>query len=141
MKRLFFAASFIACLLSFSSFANEKNLPDALQSFYKTFRSVQNVNWTEVDNMLRIGFVQDGHQKFAYYSNDELVVVATEIKTEDLPETLKSQLSEYKGYVVTQVYELSSNKDKEYCVAMENSSKHIVLKGKTKWKTFVGERL
>ena len=140
MKRLFFAASVMACLLTFPSFANEKNLPDALQSFYKTFRSAQNVNWTEVDDMLRIGFVQDGHQKFAYYSNDELVVVATEIKREELPETLKSQLLEYSGYVVTQAYELTKNKDKEYCVVMESNSRHIVLKGKNKWKTFVGSR-
>ena len=140
MKRLFLA-SLAACLLSLSSFANDKNVPDALQSFYNTFRSAQNVNWTEVDDMLRIGFVLDGHQKFAYYSNDELVVVASEIKTEELPETLKAQLSEYKGYVVTQAYELTKNKSKEYCVVMQNSSRHIVLKGKNKWKTFVDARL
>ncbi len=140
MKRLFLA-SLAACLLSLSSFANDKNLPDALQSFYNTFRSAQNVNWTEVNDMLRIGFVLDGHQMFAYYSNDELVVVATEIKTEELPETLKAQLSEYKGYVVTEAYELTKNKSKEYCVIMENSSKRIILKGKNKCKTFVDPRL
>ena len=140
MKRLFLA-SLAACLLSLSSFANDKNVPDALQSFYNTFRSAQNVNWTEVDDMLRIGFVLDGHQKFAYYSNDELVVVASEIKTEELPETLKAQLSEYKGYVVTEVYEFTKNKSKQYCVIMENASKRIILKGKNKWKTFVAPGL
>jgi hypothetical protein len=140
MKRLFLA-SLAACLLSLSSFANDKNVPDALQSFYNTFRSAQNVNWTEVDDMLRIGFVLDGHQKFAYYSNDELVVVASEIKTEELPETLKAQLSEYKGYVVTEAYEFTKNKSKQYCVIMENASKRIILKGKNKWKTFVAPGL
>ena len=141
MKRLFFAATLAACLIAFSSFANDKNLPDALQSFYKTFRTAKNVNWTDVNDMLRIAFVMDGRQQFAYYSNDELVVVASEIKTEELPETLKTQLSEYKNYVVTQAYELTKNKSKEYCVIMQSSSRHIVLKGKNKWKTFVDARL
>jgi len=140
MKRLF-VASLAACLLTLSSFANDKNLPDALQSFYNTFRSAQNVNWTEVNDMLRIGFVLDGHQMFAYYSNDELVVVASEIKAEELPETLRAQLSGYTGYVVTQAYALTKNKSKEYCVVMENASKRIILKGKNKWKTFVDPRL
>jgi len=140
MKRLFLA-SLAACLLSLSSFANDKNVPDALQSFYNTFRSAQNVNWTEVNDMLRIGFVLDGHQMFAYYSNDDLVVVASEIKTEELPETLRAQLSAYTGYVVTQAYELTNNKSKEYCVVMESASRRIILKGKNKWKTFVDPRL
>lgn len=140
MKRLFLA-SLAACLLNLSSFANDNNVPDAVQSFYNTFRTAKNVNWSEVDDMLRIGFVLDGHQMFAYYSNDELVVVASEIKTEELPENLRAQLSEYNGYVVTQAYELTKNKSKEYCVVIENASKHIILKGKNKWKTFVDPRL
>jgi hypothetical protein len=140
MKR-FFLASLAACLLSLSSFANDKNIPDALQSFYNAFRSAKNVNWTQVNDMLRIGFVLDGHQMFAYYSNDELVVVASEIKKEELPQALKAQLSEYKGYAVTEAYELTNNKSKEYCVVMENASKRIILKGKNKWKTFVDPRL
>jgi hypothetical protein len=140
MKRLFFAG-LITCLVGFSSFAADKNVPDVVQSFFKTFKNAQNVNWTEVNDMLRIGFTLNGHQQFAYYSNDDLVVVATEIKTEELPETLKTQLSEYKGYVVTQAYELDKDTVKEYCVVLQSASKHIVLKGKNKWKVYIGENI
>lgn len=136
MKRLVFAGLF-TCLLGFSSFAADKNVPDALQTFYKTFKNAQNVNWTEVDDMLRIGFTMNGRQQFAYYSNDDLVVVATEIKAEELPEVLKTQLSGYKEYAVTQVYELDQNKSKEYCVVLQSASKHIVLKGKNKWRVYI----
>jgi len=139
MKRLFFVAGIIACLAGFSSFANE-NVPDALQSFYKTFRGAKSVNWTQVDDMLRIGFILDGHQKFAYYSNDELVVLASEIKTGELPETMQAQLSGYEGYVVSQAYKLTKNDVTEYCVVMQNGGKRIILKGKNKWKTLVDLR-
>jgi len=139
MKRLFFGCTLVASLLSFSSFANERNVPDVLSSFYKTFHNAQNVNWTEVDDMLRIGFTVNGRQQFAYYSNDDLAVVATEITTEELPETLKTQLSDYKEYTVKQVYTLEKDKSKEYCVMLESPSKHIILKGRNKLKVFTGQ--
>jgi hypothetical protein len=140
MKRLFLGITLAACLLSFQSFANEGAVPDVLQSFYKTFHNAQNVNWTKVDDMLRIGFTMNGHQQFAYYSNDDLVVLATQIKTEELPEALKTQLSEYKGNV-TEVYELNKGKSIEYCVMLESATKHIILKGKNRWKVYVDEKI
>jgi hypothetical protein len=140
MKRLFFSISLCTCLFSISAFANDGNLPDVLSSFYKTFQNAQNVNWIEVDDMLRIGFISNGHQKFAYYSNDELIVVATEIKVEELPTTLQAQLSPYKDFVVSHVYELVKNDVKEYCVMMQNDSKYITLKGKKAWKVYVEGR-
>ena len=138
MKRLFFV-SLAACLISLSSSASEKNVPPVLKSFYKTFYNAQNVNWTEVDNMIRIGFILNGHSKYAYYDNDELVVVATEIKTDELPKTLQDQLTAYKG-VVTQVYEMNKNNEKEYCVMLDSSSKHFVLKGKDKLSIYLEEK-
>ena len=140
MKRFLFVTGLAVCLFSFSSFAKEKNLPNILQGFYKTFQSAENVNWTEVDDMLRIGFTMNGHQQFAYYFNEELVVVATQIETGELPETVKRQLSKYKGFAVSQVYSLNKNEVKEYCVVMDSPSKHIVLKGKNKLKVYLQER-
>jgi len=138
MKRLFLV-SIAACLINLSSFASKKNIPEVLKSFYKTFQNAQNVNWTEVDNMIRIGFISNGHSQYAYYSNDELVVVATEIKINDLPETLIAQLADYKG-VVTQIYEMNKNNVKEYCVMLDTPSKHIILKGKNKLRVYLEEK-
>jgi hypothetical protein len=140
MKRLFFTIGMAVCLVSLSAFASEKNLPDVLKTFYKTFQNAQNVSWTEVDDMLRIGFTSNGHQQYAYYSNEELIVVATQIQVEELPESLKAQLSEYKEYSIIKVYELNNNNVKEYCAVLDNSSNHFVLKGKSKWKVFVEEK-
>jgi hypothetical protein len=141
MKRLLSAAALFLCLSSLSSSASATNIPGALQSFFKTFRDAKNVNWTEVDDMLRVGFVMDGRQEFAYYSNDELIVVAKEIKIDELPGSLRSQLKQYGGYTVAQVFELDKNKSKEFCVMLESPTKHITLKGKNKWTVCVDEKI
>ncbi|HWI91788.1 MAG TPA: hypothetical protein VNT20_10975 [Flavisolibacter sp.] len=140
MKRLFFTVSLFACLFSLPAFAKDKNIPDVLTSFYKTFQNAANVNWSVVDDMLRIGFTTNGREQFAYYSNDELVVVATELKAEELPAALQQQLSAYKGYHVSRAYELNNNNVKEYCVVIDNSSRHITLKGKNKLKICFEDR-
>jgi hypothetical protein len=140
MKRLFFIITLVACLASISSFATETNSPDVLRRFYDTFKNAQNVSWTEVDDMLRIGFTLNGQQQFAYYCDNELVVVATEIQSQELPKTLKTQLSKYNGYIVTQVYELNKDNVKEYCIVMDSPSKHVVLKGRTKWRVYLEQK-
>lgn len=133
MKRLIFSVSLIACLFSVPASARDRNIPDALNSFYKTFKNAQNINWSQVDDMLRIGFTLDNRQQYAYYSGEELVVVATEIKAEALPEALKQQLAkDYKGFVISQAYELNKDGAKEYCVVVDDASRHITLKGKSK---------
>jgi len=141
MKRLLFVGALFISLSSLSFSANATpNIPEALQSFFKTFRNAKNVNWTEVDDMLRIGFVIDGRHEFAYYSDDELVVIAKEIKTEELPASLRSELQLYGDYTVAQVFELERNKSKEFCVMLESPTKHLTLKGKNKWTVCFDEK-
>ena len=134
MKHLFFMVSLVACLLGKPVLASDGNVPDVLILFYNTFQNAQNVSWSEVDDMLRIGFTLNGREQCAFYSKNELVVVATEIKVEELPDVLQQQLSFYTEYKVSQVYELNSNNVKEYCAVINNSGRRIALKGKNKWK-------
>ena len=139
MKHLFFTVGLAACLFSFSAFASGPT-PNALNSFNKTFKNAENVNWTEVGDMTRIGFTLNGHQQFAYYSNDQLIVLATEIKLEELPVELKGGLSEYKASTISQLYELVLDGDKEYYAVINSDSKLITLKGKNTWKVFLEEK-
>jgi uncharacterized protein YaiE (UPF0345 family) len=140
MKHLFVTLSLAACLISSSSFASGKITPDVWKTFYHTFSTAQDVTWTEVEGMLRIGFTLNGQQHFAYYSDGELVVVATAIKTEALPIQLQNDLAKYSGYVISEIYELGKNKTKEYYVVLDNASKHIVLKGTNKWSLYLQEQ-
>ncbi len=141
MKRLFVILGLAACLISISSFAKDKTYPEALTSFFHTFHKAQNVNWTEVNGMLRIGFILDGQEHFAFYSGAELLVVATEIKTENLPAQLQNDLGKYKDYAVSQAYVLEKDGVKEYCVVLDKGPKHLILKGRNKWKLCVEERM
>lgn len=102
--------------------------------FFTPFAKAQNVNWTEVDGMMRIGFKLNGQEHFAYYSGTELLVVATEIKIENLPVQLQNDLAKYKDYTVSQTYVLEKDGVKEYCVVLDKGSKHLILKGRNKWK-------
>ena len=49
MKRLFLV-SIAACLINLSSFASEKNIPDVLKSFYKTFQNAQKIT-SDLDDL------------------------------------------------------------------------------------------
>lgn len=140
MKRLFVILGLITCLFTSSSYAN-KNYPEGLASFFITFHKAQNVSWSEVEGLLRVGFTLDGQTHFAYYSGQELLVLATEIKTESLPMSLQNDLSKYKGFTVSQAYLLEKNNVKEYCVVLDKGNKHLVVKGKDKWKVCVQERI
>lgn len=140
MKRIFVTLTLAICLVSFSASAADKTSPDVLKTFYHQFSKAENVNWTEVDGMTRIGFNLDGQSYFAYYSNDELIVVAKQIVKEDLPLALQAELTSYKDIVVTEVYELRKDGKTEYCVVLNGDSKHLVLKGRTKLKVFLKER-
>lgn len=141
MKRFIFSISLALSLFSLQAFASDGNTPDVLNIFYKKFRTAENVNWSTVDDMLRIGFTSNGRQQYAYYSNDDLVVLATEIKEEELPADMKQQLHEdYKEFTVSRVYELTRNNLKEYCVVIDGANRHITLKGKSKLKFCFDER-
>lgn len=140
MKRLLVILGLITCLFTSSSYAR-KNYPEGLAHFFITFHKAQNVSWTEVEGLLRVGFTLDGQTHFAYYSGDELLVVATEIKTEDLPMSLQNDLTKYKDYTVSRTYVLEKDNVKEYCVVLDKGNKHLVVKGKEKWKVCLQEKI
>src|SRR5689334_8468016 len=100
MKRFLLALSLAFSLISFSSFASDRD-PSVIKKFYHSFSAAENVNWTEVDGMMRIGFTIDGRPHYAYYSDDELVVVAKQIETSELPSSMQEQLKKYGAYTVS----------------------------------------
>ena len=65
MKRLFVTLGLAAMLIGTSSFAST-DPQDALSTFYKNFRNAENVNWSDVDGLTRIGFTLHGQEQFAY---------------------------------------------------------------------------
>lgn len=140
MKRLFVTLGLAAMLIGNSSFANS-DPQDALSTFYKKFRNAENVTWSDVDGMTRIGFTVKGQEHFAYYNNEELVVLAKRIEVTELPSSLKEELSgSYGDYAKSELYEVESNGSKEYYITLDKNSRHLVLKGIRKWGIFLKEK-
>lgn len=140
MKRLFVTLGLAVMLISNSSFANA-DPQDALSTFYKKFTNAENITWSEVGGMTRIGFTVRGQEQFAYYDNDELVVLAKRIDVSQLPASLQQELSgSYGDFARSELYEVEGNGSKEYYITLDNNSKHLVLKGITKWGVFLKEK-
>lgn len=137
MKHFFFSVALLGFLAGFSSFAAETNVPNVLQSFYHTFKKAENVNWTKVDDMMRIGFTLNGQEHFAYYEEDKLVVLAKEIQLSELPARLQDPLTKYHGYSITKAYELNKEGTREYYLVLDNGTQHLVLNGTKKWRPFL----
>lgn len=140
MKRLFVTLGLAATLISTSSFASS-DPQDALSSFYKSFRNAENITWSDVDGMTRIGFTVNGQEQFAYYNSQDLIVLAKRIDVKDLPTSLQEELStSYSNYTKSELYAVESNGSTEYYITLDNSSKHLVMKGIKKWGVFLKEK-
>jgi len=140
MKRLFVTLGLAVMLISNSSFASS-DPQDALSTFYKKFGNAENVTWSDVDGMTRIGFTIHGQEQFAYYNNNDLVVLAKRIDVTELPSSLQKELSSHYGdYTKSELYAVESNGGKEYYITLDNSSKHLVLRGIKKWAVFLKEK-
>lgn len=138
MKRLFIGLAAFACSIALSSFSTKPaSVP---RTFYRQFHGATRVNWSDVDGMLRVAFYLNGQNQYAFYSGDELLVVATEIETQQLPATLRHDLHNYAGYTITQAYVLQSSGVKQYYVVLDNDTTHLTLQGKKHWKVFRKEK-
>ena len=138
MKHFLIIAGIIMLLSSTSANANEDNsYPGFLTSFFKTFSKAEKVNWKQVDGFTRIEFQINGKINFAYYNADNsLVVVTTPARLSDLPEELRSGLSQqYKNFSPMGVYECTTGKRKAFYVVLEKGRKQLVVtsRGK-KWQ-------
>jgi hypothetical protein len=144
MKRLFITLGLFVTVFSTSSFASgTSEYPIFLESFFKTFDGVKNVNWSEVNGCVRIAFMRDGKQNYAYYNSDnELIVVSTQMELKELPASLQSALqTKYRDFTVTGVYTFTTGNKAEYFVSLDNYKKQLVLNsGGKKWSLFSSKK-
>jgi hypothetical protein len=139
MKRIFLALTLAAALFTSSAFAADGKKSSIPQSFYARFHNAKDVQLTEVDGMIRVGFMLDGVANYAYYGDGgELLVVTRQLAINDLPVSLQSSLQKnYAGYTITDVYFFTTDEKSEYYVVLENSKKKITLNSTgNKWHAF-----
>ena len=123
---------------SLFAFAGDKNVTEnVLDAFNYEFAGAAEVKWTTTEGVFKAEFVYNKQHIAAYYTPDgELMGVARNISSLELPETLKNKLkSNYGSYWITGLSEISnSNEDTDYLISLENADAKLILKSNgRKW--------
>lgn len=119
-------------------FATGKNVNEnVLNAFNTEFSGATEVNWSETEGVYKASFVFNNQHISAFYSADgELMSLARNISSLDLPTTLQNKLrADYGDFWITALSEISNNnEDTDYLITMENADAKVVLKSNgRKW--------
>ncbi|HMH34032.1 MAG TPA: hypothetical protein VK543_13425 [Puia sp.] len=140
MKKIILALAVILTAGLTSAFANEDINENAVASFRKDFVAARNVSWQQSRNYIKATFDLNNQVMYAFYNyRGELMAVIHHILSNELPGDLKSALKKgYRGYWVSDLFELSSDEQHLYYVTLENADATIVLKsdGSGGWKFY-----
>lgn len=125
---------------SFSAFASEPVSSTVLNAFNKEFTGVKDVKWTSGENYVKASFVFNGQNVVAFYEqNGQLIAMTRNITSLEMPISLQTSLkNQYKGYWISDLFEMSNNEGTVYYITMENADSKLVLKsnGSSKWTSF-----
>jgi len=139
MKKVMIALVFIAFTLGNAAFAGEKGIDKRVrQAFEKEFAGALDVQWYPYDEYIKVDFTFNNMRLRAWYNNDgETLALFRNIQFSQLPLMLQLDLKKsYKGYWITQIYELSNEKETQYHVVLENADMAMQLRssGNNDWK-------
>jgi len=112
-------------------------------SFRKDFHNALIISSEVRKNFTKLTFRMDDMIMFAYYSgNGELLAITRNIVSSQLPMNLQMTLkSNYSGFWITELFELSGDNDNCYYVSLENADSKVVLRsnGDT-WEVYSSAR-
>jgi hypothetical protein len=126
---------------SLAAFATEEPVSSAvLNAFNKEFAGVKGVQWTNTDKYVKASFIFNGQNVNAFYDGDaQLIALTRNISSLQLPISLQSSLkNQYKGYWISDLFEMSNHDGTSYYITIENADSKFVLtsSGNSKWTTF-----
>jgi hypothetical protein len=126
---------------TFAAFATEEPVSSAvLNAFNKEFAGVKDVQWTSTDKYVKASFVFNGQSVNAFYDQEaQLIAMARNISSLELPISLQTSLkNQYKGYWISDLFEMSNHDGTSYYITIENADSKVVLtsSGNSKWTSF-----
>lgn len=145
MKKIIMLAVVLTTITVTAFAGNISGINDkVLNSFSKSFQSVEDVRWELKDNLYKVSFKSEGKTMFAYYNADgDQIAVTRNIHIEQLPLSLSSDLkSKFDSSWLTELFELSSDGETAYYATIENATHITILKseGTSGWSTFKKEK-
>ena len=125
----------MAMLLTLGASYSFANTPDSISSdirtsFKKDFHNARIINTEVRKNFTKLTFKMDDVVMFAYYSeNGELLAITRNIVSSQLPLNLQISLkSNYQGFWITELFELSGDNDSCYYVSLESANSKVTLR-------------
>jgi len=141
MKKMIMALAFIAVTIGSAAFAGTggKDIDERIKrAFEKEYAGAADVTWYVYDEYIKVDFSLDGMQLAGFYSKDgRMLGVARNIHFSSLPLMLQiGQKKNYKGYWITEIYELANGDGTRYFLTLENADKTIKLgsTGSNNWE-------
>jgi hypothetical protein len=132
MKKRILTWAFMLFIGISSSFArtNEGIYDNIKTAFKKEFKNAEIIQWENFRVYSRATFMMNNKVMFAYYSKEgHLLAVTRNLLTSELPIGLMMDLkSNYAGYWITDLIEISGDEGSSYHVSLENPDRKLVLK-------------
>jgi hypothetical protein len=120
----------VSSLFAFAGDVNE----NALNAFNTEFANAKEVRWNETNGVYKVSFVHNNQYVSAFYTTEgELMGVARNISSLDLPKTLQNKLKiDYADFWISGLSEVSAGDDTDYYITMENADAKVILKSNGK---------
>jgi hypothetical protein len=140
MKKMIMALAFIAVTIGNTAIAGSGGKVDERikRAFEKEYAGAADVKWYVYDEYIKVDFSFSGMQLAGFYSKDgRMLGVARNISFSSLPLRLQiDQRKNYKGYWITEIYELANGDGTKYYLTLENADKVIKLgsTGSVSWE-------
>ena len=136
----FTAFSFATATPTTSSVAPAAISKSVINSFNNEFTNASDIRWESNANFVKAQFTVNNMVLSAYFNKaGELIAVTRFISPSQLPLGMFSSLKKtYKGYWVTDLFEIQTESGTAYYATVENADQIIVLKseGLSSWQTF-----
>ncbi len=140
----FTAFSFATGTPTTSSVAPAAISKNVISSFNNEFTNASDIRWESNANFVKAQFTANNMVLSAYFNKaGELIAVTRFISPNQLPLGMFSSLKKtYKGYWVTDLFEIQTESGTAYYATVENADQIIVLKseGLSSWQTFQKEK-
>ncbi|HEV8507043.1 MAG TPA: hypothetical protein VGQ53_16645 [Chitinophagaceae bacterium] len=131
MKKMIMALAFIAVTIGNVTIAGIGGKVDERikRAFEKEYAGAADVKWYVYDEYIKVDFSFNGMQLVGFYGKDgRMLGVARNINFASLPLMLQiEQRKNYKGYWITEIYELANGEGTRYYLTLENADKVIKL--------------
>ena len=131
MKKMILALAFIAVTIGNAAIAGTGGKVDerVKRAFEKEYAGAADVRWFVYDEYIKVDFSFNGMQLVGFYTADgRMLGIARNINFSALPLMLQiEQRKNYKGFWITEIYELANGDGTRYYLTLENADKVIKL--------------